>query len=51
MPAMPKPSRAIGSRISQVAESGVITWDSHRIAAAVNAKPKPVSTRGCTRSV
>ena len=50
-PAMPKPSTPIGTRISQVALSGVITSASHSTAAAVTAKPAPVIRRGCTRSV
>src|SRR3954468_4317948 len=49
--ALPTPSSVIGSRISQVAESGVITWLNQTNDALAAANPKPVITRGCTASV
>ena len=51
MKALPTPSRVIGSRICQVAESGVISWLSQTRDAIAEVNPMPVITRGCTESV
>ena len=49
--AMPNPNRAIGSRISHVALSAVITRESHPRDAAANPNPSPHSKRGWIVSV
>src|SRR5688500_19077264 len=49
--ALPMPSSAIGSRISQVADSGVITKLNQTSEALAAANPKLVIRRGCTASV
>ena len=50
-PALPMPSSTIGSRISQVAESGVITRDSQVSETTIAVNPTAVMDRGWIRSV
>ncbi len=51
IPALPTPSRVIGSRSSQVAESGVITAASQKSELIRQTKPMLVISRGWIRSV